>query len=162
MSQNVLDKPLEVCSTSPMTGYYGDGFCNTGPEDTGTHTVCGVVTQEFLDFTKSRGNDLTTVVKAKDKWCLCSARWLEAYEAGMAPGVILNATNKKATDIIPMEALNKHVQEGGRRKRKSKMKCQTLKGVFIARTCAGQTKKVRGKRCRSTEAANGTWYWKPI
>jgi len=156
MSQNVLGKTLEVCSTSPVTGFYRDGFCNTGPEDTGTHTVCGVVTQEFLDFTKSQGNNLTTVVKANEKWCLCSARWLEAYEAGVAPNVVLNATHSKAVDVVPMEALNKHVQKGGFRK--SKMKCRTRN----ASTCRGQTKKVRGRKCISTEAANGKWYWKPI
>lgn len=156
MSQNVLGKPLEVCSKSPMTGYYRDGFCNTGPEDAGTHTVCSTVTQEFLDFTKSKGNDLTSVVKANEKWCLCSARWLEAYDAGVAPSVVLNATHSKTVHVVPMEALNKHVQKGGRRK--SKMKCRTRN----ASTCRGQTKKVRGKKCRSTEAADGKWYWKPV
>jgi len=114
-SLNVLGTPLQLCCTSPVTGYYRDGFCSTGAEDTGRHTVCAVVTESFLEYTKSRGNDLQTPhppsfpgLKPGDKWCLCSARWYEAYKAGVAPGVVLSATNAKALEMVPLEALKEH------------------------------------------------------
>ena len=118
--KNVLDKPLEVCSKSPVTGYYRDGLCKTGPDDTGTHTVCAVVNKKFLEFTKSKGNDLTTPapsfpgLKPNDRWCLCSLRWNEAYKAGVAPEVVMNATNSKTLAIVPMKTLKKRIHKGGR------------------------------------------------
>lgn len=111
--RNVLGGTLEVCSKHPMTGFYRDGCCSTGPEDVGSHTVCSVMTAEFLAFSKSRGNDLSTPrpewrfpgLKPGDRWCVCASRWLEAYEAGHAPRVNLRATNMAATRIVPVEAL---------------------------------------------------------
>jgi len=100
----------------PKTGFYRTGCCSTGPEDQGSHTVCAVMTDAFLEFSRSRGNDLISArpqwgfpgLKAGDRWCLCAARWLEAYEAGVAPGVVLDATHEKALDIVPREALEAH------------------------------------------------------
>jgi len=100
----VLGEPLEICSMKPMTGFYRDGCCDTGQEDIGSHTVCAVMTAAFLDFSKSRGNDLSTPVpalgfpglKSGDRWCLCASRWQEALEAGQAPRVVLRATHEGA------------------------------------------------------------------
>jgi uncharacterized protein (DUF2237 family) len=117
----VLGGPLGVCSEQPLTGFYRDGCCHTGPQDTGKHVVCAVMTAEFLAFTKSRGNDLSTPVpayrfpglKPGDRWCLCALRWREAYEAGAAPPVVLEATNAAALRYVPLEALRAHaVAEG--------------------------------------------------
>jgi uncharacterized protein len=102
--RNVLGEPLEPCSISPMTGFYRDGCCNTGAEDVGSHTVCVVMTAGFLDFSRSRGNDLSTPVpefgfpglKPGDRWCLCAPRWQEAFEANQAPRVVLRATHEGA------------------------------------------------------------------
>ena len=102
--RNVLREPLENCSSKPMTGFYRDGCCNTGREDIGSHTVCVVMTSAFLDFSKSRGNDLSTPMpefgfpglKPGDRWCLCAPRWQEAFEANQAPRVILRATHEAA------------------------------------------------------------------
>jgi uncharacterized protein (DUF2237 family) len=102
--RNVLGEPLEACSIKPMTGFYRDGCCNTGREDIGSHTVCAVMTSAFLDFSKSRGNDLSTPVpevgfpglKPGDRWCLCAPRWQEAFEASQAPRVVLRATHQGA------------------------------------------------------------------
>ncbi len=113
---NVLGGPLATCSTNPMTGFFRDGCCHTGPHDTGSHTVCSQVTADFLTFSRSRGNDLSTPMpeynfpglKAGDRWCLCAARWLEAYQAGFAPAVILASTHAAALRIVPIEALKKH------------------------------------------------------
>lgn len=96
---NILDEPLQICGKNPMTGYYRDGYCKTGSSDEGTHTVCSEVDNEFLEFTKSKGNDLS-MLKSGDKWCLCAKRWKEAYDAGKAPKVIKKATNKKTLDVI--------------------------------------------------------------
>ena len=114
--RNVLGGALETCSKDPVTGFYRDGCCSTGPEDVGSHTVCSVMTTEFLAFSKSRGNDLSTPrpewrfpgLKPGDRWCVCASRWLEAYEAGAAPRVNLRATNMAATRIVPLEALKEH------------------------------------------------------
>jgi len=111
--KNVLGENLKLCCNEPKTGFYRDGFCNTGPQDYGTHTVCAVMTKDFLDFTLTKGNDLCSPkpqynfpgLKPGDKWCLCALRWHEAYKAGYAPNVILEATNKKTLDHIPIEAL---------------------------------------------------------
>ena len=102
--RNALGEPLEDCSSKPMTGFYRDGCCNTGREDIGSHTVCVVMTSAFLDFSKSRGNDLSTPVpefgfpglKPGDRWCLCAPRWQEAFEANQAPRVVVRATHEAA------------------------------------------------------------------
>ena len=110
---SILNKPLEICNTSPMTGFYRDGYCNTGPNDYGTHTVCAKMTKQFLDFTKSKGNDLSTPTKSfpglkpGDKWCLCALRWKEAYDAGKAPYVYKKATNRKTYEYIKKNELYK-------------------------------------------------------
>ena len=114
--RNVLGGPLEPCSFDPTTGFFRDGHCHTCAEDHGSHTVCAVMTAEFLAFSQSRGNDLTTPMpqyefpglKPGDQWCLCAGRWLEAYEAGKAPKVNLEATNEAALAIVPLEALQEH------------------------------------------------------
>jgi uncharacterized protein (DUF2237 family) len=111
--RNVLGGPLETCSRSPMTGYFRDGCCRTGEDDLGRHTVCAVMTDEFLTFSKSRGNDLVTPrpewrfpgLKAGDRWCLCALRWREAYEAGSAPRVVLEATHERTLDVVPLDWL---------------------------------------------------------
>lgn len=112
-SINVLGKKLKECSCDPMTGFYRDGYCNTDYQDQGMHTVCCVVTEEFLEFSKNDGNDLTTPrpefgfdgLKPGDHWCLCAGRWLDAYKAGKAPKVDLEATHEESLAIIPLEAL---------------------------------------------------------
>jgi uncharacterized protein (DUF2237 family) len=114
--KNVFGAPLEQCSIKPMTGFYRDGYCKTGEADTGSHVVAAIVTQEFLDFTKSRGNDLQTPrpmydfpgLKAGDRWCLCALRWKEAHEAGVAPPIKLEATHEKSLQYIPLETLKKY------------------------------------------------------
>lgn len=114
--KNVLGDPLETCSISPMTGFTRNGCCETGPADVGSHTVCIQATEEFLQFSKSRGNDLTTPIpqyqfnglKPGDRWCLCAARWQEAYAAGKAPRVVLRATHERALEIIDFAALKTH------------------------------------------------------
>jgi uncharacterized protein (DUF2237 family) len=105
-ARNVLGEPIEACSTRPMTGFFRDGCCNTGREDVGSHTVCAVMTADFLEFSRSRGNDLSTPMpqfgfrglKAGDRWCLCAPRWQEALDAGQAPRVVLRATHEGALD----------------------------------------------------------------
>ncbi len=113
---NVLGTPLQPCCTDPLTGFYRDGICRTGPLDTGRHVVCAVMTEEFLTFTKSRGNDLSTPLpaydfpglKPGDGWCLCALRWKEAYEAGVAPPVRLEATHEAALRYVSLEALQEN------------------------------------------------------
>lgn len=112
--RNVLGGPLEECGTDPVTGFYRDGCCSTGPDDIGSHTVCTVVTAEFLEFQRQTGNDLTTPrpefrfpgLRPGDRWCVVAARWLAAYEAGVPAPVVLAATHEQALDIIPVEALD--------------------------------------------------------
>jgi uncharacterized protein (DUF2237 family) len=113
--RNVLGTPLAVCSLAPQTGFYRDGRCATGPDDRGVHVVCAEVTRAFLDFTGARGNDLVTPVPGRfpglrpgDRWCLCAARWEEARVAGVAPPVVLEATEARALDFIPRAALEAH------------------------------------------------------
>ncbi|PPS43480.1 DUF2237 family protein [Chroococcidiopsis sp. TS-821] len=116
MSRNVLGEELETCCTSPMTGFYRNGVCETGPQDVGTHVVCAQVTEEFLSFTRARGNDLSTPrpmsnfpgLKDGDRWCLCASRWKEALEAGVAPPVILAATHEAALDFVTLQDLKQH------------------------------------------------------
>ncbi|AVH71342.1 DUF2237 family protein [Nostoc sp. 'Lobaria pulmonaria (5183) cyanobiont'] len=115
-AKNVIGANLEACCTSPMTGFYRDGFCRTGGQDFGAHVVCAELTSEFLEFTKSRGNDLSTPVpdsnfpglKPGDRWCLCASRWQEALEAGVAPPVILSATHARALEVVSLDELKKH------------------------------------------------------
>ncbi|MBE9188749.1 DUF2237 domain-containing protein, partial [Microcoleus sp. LEGE 07076] len=109
--KNVLGGPLLACSYAPLTGFMRDGCCSTGPNDLGRHVVCAKVTQEFLEFQLRMGNDLISPMpqyrfaglKPGDRWCGCASRWLEAYEAGVAPPVYLEGTNQTALDIIPLE-----------------------------------------------------------
>jgi uncharacterized protein len=108
---NVFGEPLVSCSTSPMTGWYRSGCCETDEQDFGSHTVCVIVTEAFLEFSRSRGNDLSTPqpgfpgLQAGDRWCLCAARWLEAHEAGCAPRVFLRATHRRALEIVDLADL---------------------------------------------------------
>lgn len=111
--RNVLGGELAVCGMSPVTGFYRTGCCETGVEDAGVHVVCAVMTEAFLAFSRSRGNDLSTPrpewgfagLKAGDRWCLCASRWLEAFEAGVAPRVVPEATHERALTVVPLEAL---------------------------------------------------------
>ena len=115
-SVNVLGEPLKPCSFDPRTGFFRDGCCNTGPEDSGLHTVCVVVTAEFLAFSKYLGNDLSTPrpeyrfpgLKPGDRWCLCAARFLQAAQEFAAPSVVLDATHQRTLDIVPMALLRAH------------------------------------------------------
>lgn len=116
---NVLGTPLDSCGTDPVTGFFRDGCCNTNEDDQGVHTVCAIMTDDFLAFSQSRGNDLSTPVpffefpglKAGDRWCLCAARWQEAYEAGCAPQVLLRSTHVRTLDIIPLAALEAYAAD---------------------------------------------------
>lgn len=116
MALNVFGEKLLPCCFDPMTGYLRDGFCNTLAMDTGTHIVCAEMTEEFLRYTRSQGNDLTTPIpqwkfpglKPGDKWCLCISRWLEAEQAGCAPPVLLRATHQKALEFASLELLKKY------------------------------------------------------
>ncbi|MEO1089593.1 MAG: DUF2237 domain-containing protein [Pseudomonadota bacterium] len=115
-SLNVWGEPLQACSTRPLTGFFRDGCCNTGPEDRGAHVVCAVMTDTFLEFSRRAGNDLSTPrpefgfagLATGDRWCLCALRWLEAFEVGMAPQVVLAATHRRALDVIDLEELKRH------------------------------------------------------
>ena len=115
MANNVFGEPLIPCSEDPLTGFYRDGCCNTGDEDHGVHTVCAVMTHEFLEFSKKAGNDLSTPrpmynfpgLKEGDRWCLCAPRWVEAWNEGKAPKVILQATHEKTLDYVPLDVLVK-------------------------------------------------------
>ncbi|WP_090561830.1 DUF2237 family protein [Belnapia rosea] len=118
-STNVLGSPLLPCSVAPLTGFYRDGCCNTGIEDRGLHTVCVQVTAEFLAFSRSCGNDLSTPVpqygfpglRPGDRWCLCAARWEQARQAGVAPRVLLEATHVAALEICALDDLKAHALE---------------------------------------------------
>jgi uncharacterized protein (DUF2237 family) len=114
--RNLLGQPLIPCSTAPLTGFFRDGVCRTCSEDTGSHTVCAVMTEAFLAFTVQAGNDLVTPrpefdfpgLVPGDRWCLCAARWLEAVRADCGPAVVLEATSEKALEIVPFELLKQH------------------------------------------------------
>jgi len=118
-AKSVLGTELEICSTDPMTGFYRDGCCNTGGQDVGLHVVCAEMTAEFLEFSRDRGNDLITPVpmyqfpglKPGDRWCLCAARWKEAYDAGKAPKVHLAATHVSALEFASLEELREHATD---------------------------------------------------
>lgn len=113
---NVVGGSLLPCSSEPLTGFFRDGCCATGPEDVGSHTVCAVMTADFLAFSRRAGNDLSTPrpewgfpgLVPGDQWCVCASRWLEAERAGCAPPVVLGATHARALEIVPIEALTKH------------------------------------------------------
>jgi hypothetical protein len=115
---NVLGEKLETCSSDPMTGFFRDGACNTCTQDQGSHTVCAIMTAEFLAFSKYIGNDLSTPrpeyrfpgLKPGDQWCLCAGRFLQAAEESAAPRVRLGATHRRALDIVPLEVLMQHAQ----------------------------------------------------
>jgi uncharacterized protein (DUF2237 family) len=115
-ARNVLGGPLACCCESPRTGFNRDGYCHTGPNDVGSHTVCARVTREFLAFSLRRGNDLVTPqpglgfpgLKPGDGWCLCAARWKEALDAGVAPPVVLAACHERALDVVTLEELQHH------------------------------------------------------
>ena len=114
--RNVLGDPLEPCSTDPLTGFYRDGCCTTGPEDRGSHTICAVVTSEFLEHQRGIGNDLSTPrpeflfpgLVPGDRWCVTAANWLRAYHDGVAAYVVLASTHEQALEIVPIHALREH------------------------------------------------------
>lgn len=116
--KNVLGNDLQQAGTAPLTGFYRDGFCSTGPTDTGNHVIAAVVTDEFLQYSKSQGNDLITPypdynfpgLKAGDTWCLCANRWKESLEAGVAPPIILAATHEKALQFVDLPTLQQYEQ----------------------------------------------------
>ena len=115
-AKNVLGTPLVPCSYDPLTGYYRDGCCNTDAQDSGSHVICARVTQAFLDFSVARGNDLVTPrpeyrfrgLQPGDRWCLCALRWKEAFDAGVAPAVVLESTHERALDYVTIEQLRAH------------------------------------------------------
>ncbi|MGF1508201.1 MAG: DUF2237 family protein [Myxococcota bacterium] len=121
-AKNVLGTLLQACGHDPLTGFYRDGCCHTGPDDRGLHVVCARVHQTFLEFSRERGNDLTTPnptfgfagLKPGDRWCLCAARWKEAYEAGCAPPVVLSSTHEKALEVVGLDALLQHADDAER------------------------------------------------
>jgi uncharacterized protein (DUF2237 family) len=114
--KSVLGRAIATCCRAPLTGFYRDGCCNTGPEDVGSHTVCARMTRAFLEFSRSRGNDLSRPspdgtfpgLKDGDRWCICAARWKEAFDAGVAPPVYLAATHEEAIRFVRFEDLAKH------------------------------------------------------
>ena len=112
-ARNVLDQPLQPCSLEPLTGFFRNGCCDTDASDLGRHVVCVLLTEEFLQFSRSRGNDLSTPrpefgfagLRAGDRWCLCAQRWVEALQAGMAPRIVLAATHEDILDLVSLETL---------------------------------------------------------
>jgi len=119
-AKNVLGKNLEICSKDPMTGFFRDGCCGTGADDQGLHLVCAEMTEEFLNFSRSRGNDLIQAVpafqfpglKAGDRWCLCVQRWKEAFEAGVAPRIVLESTHISTLEFVDLSDLEDHAIKG--------------------------------------------------
>lgn len=116
---SVLDEPLVLCGDNPVTGFFRDGYCNTCEEDVGSHTVCIEASKEFLEYSRFKGNDLSTPMpefgfkglRPGNSWCLCAARWLEAHEDNMAPRVHLTKTHKRALDVVPFELLKKYATD---------------------------------------------------
>ena len=116
MARNVLGGDLEECGTDPLTGFYRDGWCNSGTQDVGSHTICAVMTSEFLEHQASVGNDLSTPrpeyafpgLQPGDRWCVVAARWMQAYADGVAAPVVLASTNELALDVVPLELLREH------------------------------------------------------
>jgi len=119
-AKNVLGKNLEFCSNNPMTGFFRDGCCRTGADDQGLHLVCAEMTEEFLNFSRSRGNDLIQAVpafqfpglRAGDRWCLCVQRWKEAFEAGVAPRIVLESTHISTLEFVDLSDLEDHAIKG--------------------------------------------------
>lgn len=119
--RNVLGGTLAPCSLAPRTGFFRDGCCNTGPDDHGLHLVCAEMTAAFLAYSRAQGNDLSTPrpefgfpgLKPGDRWCVCAGRWREAYDAGTAPPVILEATHEEALAVVPLAALREHALDTG-------------------------------------------------
>ncbi len=115
-SLNVLGTQLEECGVKPMTGFFRDGSCNTSKQDVGSHTLCAVMTQDFLEYSRERGNDLMTPqpeygfagLKPGDRWCLCAGRWLEAFKAGKAPRVVIRATHQACLQILSLDDLKQY------------------------------------------------------
>jgi uncharacterized protein (DUF2237 family) len=115
-ARNVLGGDLAECCSRPLTGFFRDGYCHTGPQDPGSHTVCAQMTREFLDFSRAAGNDLVTPrpefgfpgLVPGDRWCVCAARWKDACDAGRAAPVVLTATHEKALEVITLDALKRH------------------------------------------------------
>ena len=118
-SVSVLGEPLDMCGDDPMTGFYRDSYCNTCDEDVGSHTVCVETSKLFLDYSKAKGNDLSTPapqfgfagLAPGDSWCLCAARWLEAFNDGAAPRVFLSRTHQRALEIIPLDILKQYATD---------------------------------------------------
>lgn len=118
-SLNVFGEKLLACSEEPLTGFFRDGCCNTSDDDLGSHTVCIEINKDFLEYSRFRGNDLSTPhpefgfpgLKPGDRWCLCAARWKEAYEQEMAPRVFLQRTHKKALEVVPLAVLRKYAAD---------------------------------------------------
>ncbi len=118
-SVNVFDEALIACGTDPITGFFRDGCCNTNDQDFGAHTICVKMSTEFLEYSRFKGNDLSTPMpehgfkglKADDSWCLCAPRWLEAHQDGMAPKVFLRRTHKKALEVVSLEVLRKYAAD---------------------------------------------------
>ena len=118
MPTNVLGQDLQCCCRQPLTGFYRDGYCRTGPGDTGLHTVCAIMTEEFLAFSARMGNDLSTPVpeydfpglNPGDKWCLCVRRWVEAQEAGVAPRIVLEATHSSVIEFVTLDDLHAYAE----------------------------------------------------
>jgi uncharacterized protein (DUF2237 family) len=116
MERNVIGGPLELCGEDPLTGFFRDGCCHTGPQDLGRHTICAVVSAEFLDHQRRIGNDLTTAVPAfrfpglepGDRWCVTAANWLRAHEEGAAAYVVLAATHERTLEVVPLEVLESY------------------------------------------------------
>jgi uncharacterized protein (DUF2237 family) len=116
MERNALGGPLESCGTAPLTGFYRDGCCRTGPEDLGSHTVCAVVSEEFLEYQRTIGNDLSTPVpeygfpglEPGDRWCVTARNWLRAHEAGVAAFVVLAATSEQSLQVVPLDVLERY------------------------------------------------------
>ena len=121
-ARNVFGEPLVACSFSPLTGYFRDGCCKTDESDAGTHVVCAVMSAEFLEFSRSMGNDLVTArpewrfpgLRPGDQWCLCANRWIQAYEAGVAPPVVLESTNIRVLDLIALPVLQRYAVDHDR------------------------------------------------
>ncbi|MBY8966039.1 DUF2237 domain-containing protein [Algiphilus sp. NNCM1] len=115
-ARNVLGNPLTACCETPSTGFFRDGFCHTAPADVGMHTVCAIMTEEFLAYTRAQGNDLSTPrpefgfkgLQAGDRWCLCAARWAEAAEHGVAPPVLLSACHEATLNVVELAVLSRH------------------------------------------------------
>lgn len=122
MAQNVLGTELEPCSMEPLTGFYRNGCCDTAADDMGVHTICSQVTEEFLAFSKAAGNDLSTPhpefgfggLEPGDRWCVCASRWVEAYEGGAAPAVVLEATHVRSLEWVDLAVLKAHAVSADR------------------------------------------------